>query len=181
MNCQNYEEVIRNICDRVEKYDDVKIECFGNFCQCEGKSEVLHQIDVLISYSLDSDRIYNIMIECQHWNEKIPKEVVMQIHCICEDCRISKGIVISEVGFTTDAIKYAQYANIELVKLQEIESEDLKEIICNIAVNSTQFQTPQSIRCRELLKVAIRNPAFNFLNDPEEDIYTLADGKPLHD
>jgi hypothetical protein len=25
---------------------------------------------------------------------------------------------------------------------------------------------------------AIQNPAFDFLNEPEEDIYTLADGKP---
>lgn len=29
------------------------------------------------------------------------------------------------------------------------------------------------------LKAAAANPAFDFLNDPEEDIYTLADGKPL--
>lgn len=26
---------------------------------------------------------------------------------------------------------------------------------------------------------ATNNPAFDFLNDPEEDIYTLADGKPV--
>jgi len=31
------------------------------------------------------------------------------------------------------------------------------------------------------LKAAATNPAFDFLNDPEEDIYTLADGKPLQD
>ncbi len=33
----------------------------------------------------------------------------------------------------------------------------------------------------EWLKAAASNPAFDFLNDPEEDIYTLADGKPFHD
>lgn len=33
----------------------------------------------------------------------------------------------------------------------------------------------------ERLKAAIRNSAFNFLKDPEEDIYTLADGKPFYD
>ncbi|MBW4602186.1 MAG: type II toxin-antitoxin system prevent-host-death family antitoxin [Calothrix sp. FI2-JRJ7] len=33
----------------------------------------------------------------------------------------------------------------------------------------------------EWLKAALRNPAFDFLRDPEEDIYTLADGKPFHD
>jgi hypothetical protein len=31
------------------------------------------------------------------------------------------------------------------------------------------------------LEAAAANPAFDFLNDPAEDIYTLADGKPVQD
>jgi hypothetical protein len=31
------------------------------------------------------------------------------------------------------------------------------------------------------LKAAAGNPVFDFLKDPEEDIYTLADGKPFND
>lgn len=33
----------------------------------------------------------------------------------------------------------------------------------------------------EWLQAAARNPAFAFLSDPEEDIYSLADGRPFHD
>ena len=33
----------------------------------------------------------------------------------------------------------------------------------------------------EWLQAAARNPVFAFLSDPEEDLYTLADGKPFHD
>ncbi|MBI3761080.1 MAG: hypothetical protein HY260_04355 [Chloroflexi bacterium] len=33
----------------------------------------------------------------------------------------------------------------------------------------------------EWLRAAVSNPAFDFLNDSQEDIYTLADGKPFHD
>ncbi|HKA52395.1 MAG TPA: hypothetical protein VKJ47_01910 [Candidatus Binatia bacterium] len=33
----------------------------------------------------------------------------------------------------------------------------------------------------EWLRSAASNPAFDFLREPEEDIYTLADGKPFHD
>ena len=33
----------------------------------------------------------------------------------------------------------------------------------------------------EWLQSAARNPAFESLSDPEEDIYTLADGKPFYD
>lgn len=29
------------------------------------------------------------------------------------------------------------------------------------------------------LRAAASNPAFEFLNDPEEDIYNLSDGKPI--
>jgi hypothetical protein len=34
---------------------------------------------------------------------------------------------------------------------------------------------------REWLRTAAMNPAFDFLKEPEEDIYTLADGKPFDD
>jgi len=33
----------------------------------------------------------------------------------------------------------------------------------------------------EWLKASLTNPAFAFLNDPEEDIYSPADGKTFHD
>lgn len=32
----------------------------------------------------------------------------------------------------------------------------------------------------EWLKSAVNNATFSFLSDPEEDIYTLADGKPIY-
>jgi len=34
---------------------------------------------------------------------------------------------------------------------------------------------------QEWLQAAASNPAFDFLKEPEEDIYTLADGKPFYD
>ena len=34
---------------------------------------------------------------------------------------------------------------------------------------------------KEWLQAAVSNPAFDFLKEPEEDIYTLADGKPFYD
>ena len=33
----------------------------------------------------------------------------------------------------------------------------------------------------EWREAAARNPAFAYLQDPEEDVYTLADGKPFYD
>jgi hypothetical protein len=34
---------------------------------------------------------------------------------------------------------------------------------------------------QEWLYAATHNPAFDFLKEPEEDIYSLTDGKPFHD
>jgi hypothetical protein len=34
---------------------------------------------------------------------------------------------------------------------------------------------------KEWYRVAAANPAFDFLKEPKEDIYTLADGKPFYD
>jgi len=34
---------------------------------------------------------------------------------------------------------------------------------------------------REWLRAASQNPAFDFLKNPAEVIYTLSDGKPFHD
>ncbi len=33
----------------------------------------------------------------------------------------------------------------------------------------------------EWARAASKSPAFDFLNDPEEDIYTMNDGRPFHD
>ena len=39
----------------------------------------------------------------------------------------------------------------------------------------------EDIKEKEWLLAAAGDPAFDFLKDPEEDIYTLADGRPFRD
>ena len=43
------------------------------------------------------------------------------------------------------------------------------------------YPTPEEFDETEWLKAAASNPAFEFLKEPDEDIYTLADGKPVED
>ena len=43
------------------------------------------------------------------------------------------------------------------------------------------FPEEADIDEREWLQAAVNNPAFDFLKDPAEDIYTLTDGKPFYD
>lgn len=43
------------------------------------------------------------------------------------------------------------------------------------------FPEDADIDEQEWLRNAANNPAFDFLKDSAEDVYTLADGKPFHD
>lgn len=43
------------------------------------------------------------------------------------------------------------------------------------------LQEESEIDEKEWLRAASANPAFDFLKENKEDIYTLADGKPFHD
>jgi hypothetical protein len=44
-----------------------------------------------------------------------------------------------------------------------------------------ELEKADELEQQEWLKMAATNPTFAFLNDPEEDIYTLEDGQPLND
>lgn len=41
------------------------------------------------------------------------------------------------------------------------------------------FPESEDLSETEWLQAAAKNDAFDFLNEPDEDIYTLADGKPI--
>ena len=41
------------------------------------------------------------------------------------------------------------------------------------------FPETEDLNENEWLKAASKNEAFDFLNDPDEDVYSLNDGKPL--
>ena len=43
------------------------------------------------------------------------------------------------------------------------------------------YPAEEDLEESDWLRAAARNAAFNFLKEPEEDIYGLADGKPCHD
>jgi len=62
------------------------------------------------------------------------------------------------------------------VEETEIEGESPEEI-----EDELDWQSSEEIDEDEWLHAAANNPVFDFLKDPEEDIYTLADGKPFND
>jgi hypothetical protein len=129
----DYEQVTRKIYETLGDKAGVKIVGYGSSFTVKGSSGVNHQIDVLTSH-FDGIHQYLTDIECKHWDKKINKDILMKVKAIVEDCRFSKGVVVSKLGFTEDAIAYGKYENIGLVILREPTEEDWEGRIQTIVI-----------------------------------------------
>jgi len=47
-------------------------------------------------------------------------------------------------------------------------------------MEKTKQSSEEEIDEKEWLRLANANPVFDFLKEPEEDIYTIEDGRPFH-
>lgn len=135
MDWKEYEEVTKYIYETLGKSSGVKIKCFGNSCKVTGKSNVEHQIDVLAEHS-DGLHTYLTAVECKYWNQSINKDIIMKVAEIVEDSGFNKGVIVSKLGFTPDAMSFAKYKNVGLIELRELTKADwegrIKDIIVNI-------------------------------------------------
>jgi hypothetical protein len=50
-----------------------------------------------------------------------------------------------------------------------------------VIVLSSQTEIADDLSEMEWLKASLNNPVFEYLRDPEEDIYTISDGKPFYE
>jgi hypothetical protein len=126
MDWKTYEEITKNIYETLGEKNGVTIEGYGKDCKVKGKSGVEHQIDVLTSHS-DGIHKYKTAIECKYWQATINKDIIMKVAEIVEDAAINKGVIVSKLGFTPDAISFAKYKNIGLVELREARNEEKEE------------------------------------------------------
>jgi hypothetical protein len=140
MDWKTYEEVTKDIYESLGKQHGVVIEGWGASCIVKGQSGVGHQIDVLTSHS-DGLHTYKTDIECKYWNQNIDKDIIMKVEAIVKDCQFNKGIVVSKLGFTPDAIAYAKFVNIGLVILREPTEEDWEGRVRIISLEMN-FLTP---------------------------------------
>ncbi len=123
MDWKYYEQVTKDIYETLGQKVGVQIVCSGKDCKVIGLSGVKHQVDVLTEHN-DGIHTYSTIIECKYWNQKINKDLVMKVDSIVEDHRSSKGVIVSKIGFTPDAISFAKFKNIGLVELREIADSD---------------------------------------------------------
>jgi len=154
LNWKTYESLTKYIFESLRNEFSVNIEGYGNDCKIKGKSNVLHQIDVLTSES-DGVRSYRTAIECKYWNKKINKDTVMKLWAIISDSDIEEGIIVSKKGYTKDAQQFANHYNIKLVQLRETGDED-HNIQKELEIGILDLQIKSTLRRPQILKIVAK-------------------------
>ena len=174
MNWEIYEETVKNIYQVLGASKGVKIECYGNSCKCTGKSGDAHQIDVLTTHN-DGIHDYKTSIECKYWKEKVNKDIVMKVLEICKDCNFHKGVIVSKMGFTPDAIKFAKYYDVGLVELREPLEQDVENRLQEIDMIISPV-LPKILYFKNILHEEEPQKEINIDVNTSESYYLFPDG-----
>lgn len=115
---EDYEELVKDIYEALGKASGVTIKCWGRTCRVRGQSGVSHQIDVLTTHTAGLHQ-YRTAVSCKHWNRNVGKAEVVEFAEILRDATLNKGVIVSKIGFTRHARKYAEFKGIGLIELRK--------------------------------------------------------------
>ena len=142
MEWRSYEQLTAAIYKALGRENGVVIECYGAQCKVIGKSGSQHQIDVLVKLSNGLQEL-RTAIECKYWNKKVAKPVIATLAAYIDDAGIEKGVVVSKLGFTEQAIQLAEQLNIGLVELREPMDADwdgwIKEVHVELNISTPEI------------------------------------------
>lgn len=86
-----------------------------------GESDVHHQIDVLVSSKEPTATRKRVLIECKDFSaseNKVGLDIVRDFSAVVSDIQPTEAVIVTCIGFTADAIKFAEHKGIRLAKLQ---------------------------------------------------------------
>lgn len=86
----------------------------------KGKSGAVRQIDVLIDHVVDGKKTRKI-IECKYLNSNVERQVVDALITTKRDLEADKIVIFAKKGFQKGAITQAEYDEVELYKVRELE------------------------------------------------------------
>jgi len=97
-----------------------------------------HKVDVFVTgivHGLDIKWI----IECKQWSSNVPKEKVLALLSIVQDIGADKGILLSEVGFQSGAIRMSRNTNILLTSLADLR-EEIKDTLVETLISTLHWR-----------------------------------------
>jgi hypothetical protein len=93
----------------------------------------LHKLDVFVTGGIYGLAI-RWVVECKDWSTNIPKEKVLALQSIIQDVGADRGILLSEVGFQSGAIRASRNTNITLTSLADLRSNSQEAIAQEVVV-----------------------------------------------
>ena len=105
-----YEETILQHFQEV--YPDCKVE--GNQKIIGINSKIKRQVDVLITGET-AGYLIKVVIDCKHFSKKIDVKIVESFIGMLADLRASKGVIITNIGYTKGAIERAKFDSRDIV------------------------------------------------------------------
>jgi hypothetical protein len=86
------------------------------------------------------------VVECKSWKASVPKEKVMALAAIVQDLGVDRGILLSETGFQSGAVRAAHKTNIMLSSLEDLSSAT-EESVIDTAIGRLNWRI-QKVRSR---------------------------------
>ncbi len=104
----------------------------------------IHTVDVFVSGDVFGLNLKWI-VECKCWSSNIPKDKVLTLQSIIQDVGADRGILFSEIGFQSGAIKAARNTNITLTSLADMRS-NLQESMTEEVVIALHWRWSQAMK-----------------------------------
>ena len=139
VNWQSYEELTKDIYQRLGQASGVTVECWGPACRVHGSSGTPYQIDVLASHT-DGLHRYRTAIDCKYWDRRVGRPSVAMLSSMLHDTGIEKGVLVSLNGFTKPAERFAAGKRISLVRLRPVADADWNGFIRRLSVDLCLLQ-----------------------------------------
>jgi hypothetical protein len=73
------------------------------------------------------------IVECKYWNKPVPIEKVLALRTLVLDLEADRGLLMSESGFQSGAIRTASQKNITLTSLDDLRANAAEEILASRA------------------------------------------------
>lgn len=97
-----------------------------------------HKVDVFVTGLVHGFNLEWI-VECKYWSSNIPKEKALVLLAIVQDIGADKGILLSEVGFQSGAIRVSKNTNLLLTSLADL-TEQVRESFTESIVSSLHWR-----------------------------------------
>lgn len=136
-----YEKYVRDIQQTLLSAQRLETVQAVHNIELEGNSGQPHQIDVYWEYRL-AGLTHKVALECKLRGRKVDLGIVRDFWGVIDDIPGLRGVIVSPVGFTSGAIKYAQNKGVSLKVVRPASEKDYEGRIRKIVVD---FRLKQAV------------------------------------